>query len=96
MKKVNETGFPTPTTGRNIVRERVGQILGRDMVGRITPHSFRHYFVPAVLCGSSNLRHAQELVRHKNIQVTQRYTHLSNDELVKANHGIFEKRTKRS
>src|SRR5215510_10379061 len=35
----------TPTTGRNIVSERVIQILGKDLVGQITPHSFRHYFV---------------------------------------------------
>lgn len=82
----------TPTTGRNIVKERVEQILGKDMVGRITPHSFRHYFVTSVLRGSGNLRYAQELARHKNIQVTQRYTHLSNDELDKAYYEIFERR----
>jgi integrase len=83
----------TPTTGRNIVKERVAQILGKEMVGRITPHSFRHYFVTTVLRSSGNLRYAQELARHKNIQVTQRYTHLSNDELDKAYYEIFEKKT---
>jgi len=82
----------TPTTGRNIVRERVAQFLGNEMVGKITPHSFRHYFVTSVLRGSGNLRYAQELARHKNIQVTQRYTHLSNDELDKAYYEIFEKK----
>jgi integrase len=40
-----------------------------------------------------NLRYAQELAHHKNIQVTQRYTHLSNDELDKAYYEIFEKKT---
>jgi integrase/recombinase XerC len=82
----------TPTTGRNIVNERVGQFLGANTVGVITPHSFRHYFVTAVLRGTGNLRIAQELARHKNIQVTQRYTHLSNDELDKAYHDVFEKK----
>jgi integrase len=82
----------TPTTGRNIVNERVKQFLGADTVGVITPHSFRHYFVTAVLRGTGNLRIAQELARHKNIQVTQRYTHLSNDELDKAYHDVFEKK----
>jgi site-specific recombinase XerD len=86
----------TPTTGRNIVKERVEQFLGKDMVGKITPHSFRHYFVTSVLRGSGNLRYAQELARHKNIQVTQRYTHLSNDELDKAYYEIFEKNRKSS
>ncbi len=84
----------TPTTGRNIVQERVEQFLGMDMVGKITPHSFRHYFVTSVLRGSGNLKLAQELARHSNIQVTQRYTHLSNDELDKAYYEIFEKKSK--
>lgn len=82
----------TPTTGRRIVQERVAQLLGREMVGRITPHSFRHYFVTSILRGTGNLRYAQELARHKNIAVTQRYTHLSNDELDKAYYEVFEKR----
>jgi site-specific recombinase XerC len=64
------------------------------MVGRITPHSFRHYFVTSVLQGSGNLKIAQELARHKNIQVTQRYAHLSNDELDKAYYEVFEKKMK--
>ena len=82
----------TPTTGRNIVAERVEQILGRDHVGTITPHSFRHYFVTTVLRGSGNLKLAQELARHKNIQVTQRYAHLSDDELDRGYHEIFEQK----
>lgn len=82
----------TPTTGRNIVAERVEQILGKDAVGTITPHSFRHYFVTTVLRGSGNLKMAQELARHKNIQVTQRYAHLSDDELDKGYYEIFEKK----
>lgn len=84
----------TPTTGRRIVQERVAQLLGQEMVGRITPHSFRHYFVTSVLRGTGNLRYAQELARHKNIEVTQRYTHLTNDELDKAYHEVFERKTK--
>ena len=85
----------TPTTGRNIVKERVEQILGKESVGRITPHSFRHYFVTTVLRGSGNLKLAQELARHSNIQVTQRYAHLSDDELDKGYYDIFEGRKKK-
>lgn len=82
----------TTTTGRNIVAERVEQILGKESVGKITPHSFRHYFVTTVLRGSGNLKLAQELARHQNIQVTQRYAHLSDDELDKGYYEIFEKK----
>jgi site-specific recombinase XerD len=81
----------TTATGRNIVNERVRQALGDDATGHITPHSFRHYFVTTVLRGSGNLKLAQELARHANIQVTQRYAHLSDDELDKGYFDIFEK-----
>lgn len=77
----------TTTTGRNIVSERVREALGDDAVGTITPHSFRHYFVTMVLKGSGNLKLAQELARHSSISVTQRYAHLSDDEL---DRGYFE------
>ena len=82
----------TTTTGRNIVTQRVSEALGNEAVGTITPHSFRHYFVTVVLRASGNLKLAQELARHKNIAVTQRYAHLSDDELDKGYWDIFEGR----
>ena len=81
----------TPTTGRNIVAQRVLEAVGMDAVGTITPHSFRHYFVTTVLRGSGgNLKLAQDLARHRNIAVTQRYAHLSDDELDQGYWEIFE------
>jgi site-specific recombinase XerD len=80
----------TTTTGRNIVTQRVSEALGPEAIGTITPHSFRHYFVTVVLRASGNLKLAQELARHKNIAVTQRYAHLSDDELDKGYWDIFE------
>jgi integrase/recombinase XerC len=81
----------TPTTGRAIVHERVAEALGPEAVGSVTPHSFRHYFVTTVLRGSGgNLKLAQELARHRNIAVTQRYAHLSDDELDRGYHEIFD------
>ncbi len=80
----------TTTTGRNIVTEWVEKFLGADAIGTITPHSFRHYFVTRVLQSSGNLKLAQDLARHKNIAVTQRYAHLANDELDKGYWDVFE------
>jgi integrase/recombinase XerC len=80
----------TTATGRNIVTEAVRRILGKDAVGRITPHSFRHYFVTTVLRATGNLKMAQELARHSNIAVTQRYAHLSDDELDRGYYEIFD------
>lgn len=82
----------TTTTGRNIVSERVEEFLGKEAVGTITPHSFRHYFVTRVLRASGNLKLAQELARHKNIAVTQRYAHLSDDELDKGYWNAIEEK----
>ena len=76
-------------TGRNIVEQRVQEALGAD-ASRITPHSFRHYFVTRVLQASGNLKLAQELARHRNIAVTQRYAHLSDNELDQGYFEIFE------
>jgi site-specific recombinase XerD len=82
----------TTATGRNIVSQRVRESLGKESVGKITPHSYRHYFVTTVLRGSGgNLKLAQELARHKNIAVTQRYAHLSDEELDKGYWEIFNK-----
>jgi integrase/recombinase XerC len=79
------------TTGRAIVHQRVRECLGEQSGEEITPHSFRHYFVTTVLRGSGgNLKLAQELARHRNIAVTQRYAHLSDDELDQGYHEIFE------
>lgn len=81
----------TTTTGRNIVNQRVLEALGESAVGKITPHSFRHYFVTTVLHGSGgNLKLAQELARHSNIAVTQRYAHLTDDELDRGYYKIFD------
>jgi len=78
-------------TGQNIITRRVTEAIGPQAAGAITPHSFRHYFVTSVLKGSGgNLKMAQELARHRNIAVTQRYAHLSDDELDQGYMNIFD------
>jgi site-specific recombinase XerD len=70
----------------------VNEAAGPEAAQAITPHSFRHYFVTTVLQGSGgNLKLAQELARHRNIAVTQRYAHLSDDELDQGYFEVFEK-----
>ncbi len=79
------------TTARSIVHKRGLEALGAQQSAAITPHSFRHYFVTTVLRGSGgNLKLAQELARHRSIAVTQRYAHLSDNELDRGYHEIFE------
>lgn len=80
----------TTTTGRNIVSSRVEEFLGKDAIGTITPHSFRHYYVTRVLQYSGNLKLAQSLARHTNIAITQRYAHINDDELDRGYNEIFD------
>jgi len=83
----------TTTTGRNIVTQRVREALGAEQVGKITPHTFRHYFVTTVMLSSGgNLKLAQKLARHESISVTQRYAHLSDEELDRGYWEIFERK----
>jgi len=83
----------TTTTGRNIISQRVKEGIGSQVTEEITPHSFRHYFVTTILHATQgNIKLAQELARHKNIAITQRYAHLSDGELDRGYWDIFDQK----
>ncbi len=87
----------SPRSAEKIVEEWTVATLGEQARGTITPHTFRHYFVTVVLRGSGgNVRLAQELARHRSITTTQRYTHLSDDELDRGYHRIFNEPDERT
>jgi site-specific recombinase XerD len=79
----------TTKTGRIIVTQRVKECIGKGYEGKITPHSFRHYFVTNVLRKTGNIKIAQEFARHSSVTVTERYAHLSDGELDKSYDKIF-------
>jgi integrase/recombinase XerC len=78
-------------SGENIVSLRAGQALQDDEKARkITPHSFRHYFVTRVVKATNNIKAAQELARHENIATTEIYTHLIDQDLDDFYHQAIE------
>lgn len=92
-----------PKTGGHIrpntISERFRDLLRRfDMDKKeISTHSIRHSTATHLLENGASVRHVQELLGHKNIETTVRYTHMMIDGLTKVyrkyhprEHELFE------
>lgn len=87
-KKSGNQVLPFRTGGFWSAVKAVGEAAGVDSE-KVWPHVLRHRFVTEVWKRTGDLKKAQVAARHQNIQITQKYTHLSDEEQDEVHSQVF-------
>ncbi|MGD8700887.1 MAG: tyrosine recombinase XerC [Desulfosarcina sp.] len=71
-------------SARSVARILETMIRKCSLAAPISPHGIRHSFATHMLDAGADLRTVQELLGHKSLSTTQKYTHVSIDRLMAA------------
>ena len=77
---VNSRGGRLSTRSINRIIKKYAAISG--IPKNISPHVLRHTFATHLLGGGADLRAIQEMLGHKSLSTTQRYTHISIEKIM--------------
>lgn len=73
--------------GRRLQRRQAARIIealaqAAGIASHVSPHGLRHAFATHMLDSGADLRGVQELLGHRRLATTQRYTHLSLERII--------------
>lgn len=76
---INRKGGALSARGMRFIVSRYSSAEGTNR--HVSPHVFRHTFATAMLRSGADIRAVQEMLGHSSISTTQRYTHVTTEEL---------------